>query len=395
MDPYSVLGVSSESTQDDVRKSYKKQCLRYHPDKNVGKSAREREKCEEAFKRVQRANDLIGDAESRKSYERSLISPLGGMGGAGGSYGQDHPYAGMSPEDLFREFYGRQAAGRSGGGGFYRPRRRRSPFYFNGIDISDLFPGAGGRGFGFGGLSDPSANAGPKSIFVQHVTIPLSELYTGVEAKEFTLSDSVWQRYRAAFRGGIAKPMALQAFIMSAGLLLRTSWPVSLACFAASFHLSLPRPTRLFYHTDVMKGWKGGTKVTFSGAEPGVDVVFVIGEGEHDRFTRDGDDLETIATISRSTARKGGSIMIKPLGEGELPVLFKIKPGEIEGDGQVRTITGRGWPRRRALGPGEAPRGNLRVVFRIKADKKKRKHDAEEEAREEQGRKRGKKSKRR
>uniref|UniRef100_A0A7S4K5R3 Chaperone DnaJ C-terminal domain-containing protein n=2 Tax=Odontella aurita TaxID=265563 RepID=A0A7S4K5R3_9STRA len=128
-----------------------------------------------------------------------------------------------------------------------------------------------------------------------------------------------------------------------------------------------------------MRGWKGGTKVTFSGAEPGVDVVFVIGEGKNDRFTRDGDDLETTATISKSTAKKGGSILIKPLGKGELPVLVKIKPGEIESDGQVLTVKGRGWPRRGSLGPGEAPKGDLRVVFRLKADKKKRKNSSSAE----------------
>ena len=52
-----------------------------------------------------------------------------------------------------------------------------------------------------------------------------------------------------------------------------------------------------------------------------------------------------------------------------MPVMIDIKPGEIEIDGQVMTVKGRGWPKKRD-GGGGATRGDLRVTFWIVSDAK-------------------------
>lgn len=65
LNPYEVLGVAKSSSQDEIKKSYRKLAKKYHPDLNpANKNA------EAKFKEISHANDLIGDAESRAKYDR-------------------------------------------------------------------------------------------------------------------------------------------------------------------------------------------------------------------------------------------------------------------------------------------------------------------------------------
>ncbi|XP_024083433.1 uncharacterized protein LOC106670838 isoform X2 [Cimex lectularius] len=63
-DPYSILGVTSSCTDEEIKKYYKSQALLVHPDKNSQPGA------EEAFKILVHAFDLIAEPERRKAYDR-------------------------------------------------------------------------------------------------------------------------------------------------------------------------------------------------------------------------------------------------------------------------------------------------------------------------------------
>lgn len=69
-DAYSILGVSPDCSQEQIRKHYKKIAVLVHPDKNKQPGA------EEAFKVLQRSFELIGESENRKSYDQSLAEAL-------------------------------------------------------------------------------------------------------------------------------------------------------------------------------------------------------------------------------------------------------------------------------------------------------------------------------
>ncbi|NBB83737.1 MAG: DnaJ domain-containing protein, partial [Alphaproteobacteria bacterium] len=58
--PYSVLGVSKDASQDDIKKAYRKLVKAYHPDRNPGDAA-----TEQKFKDVSAAYAIVGDPAKR------------------------------------------------------------------------------------------------------------------------------------------------------------------------------------------------------------------------------------------------------------------------------------------------------------------------------------------
>jgi curved DNA-binding protein len=63
-DYYKILGVSKNASQDEIKKSFRKLAVKFHPDKNPGDK-----KAEEKFKEINEANEVLGDAEKRKKYD--------------------------------------------------------------------------------------------------------------------------------------------------------------------------------------------------------------------------------------------------------------------------------------------------------------------------------------
>ena len=109
-DYYEVLSVSRNANGDELKKSYRRLAVQYHPDKNPGDP-----KAEEKFKELGEAYDILNDADKRAAYDRyghaafSQGTAGAGRGGAGG----------IDPFDLFREVFGGGAGGDGGAGGIF------------------------------------------------------------------------------------------------------------------------------------------------------------------------------------------------------------------------------------------------------------------------------------
>jgi DnaJ-class molecular chaperone len=71
-DPYAILGVKREATQDEIRAAYRQLAKKLHPDLNPGDKA-----AEEKFKEVAGAYDLLGDADKRGRFDRGEIDASG------------------------------------------------------------------------------------------------------------------------------------------------------------------------------------------------------------------------------------------------------------------------------------------------------------------------------
>lgn len=65
MDYYRILGISREASGEDIKKAYRKLVFEHHPDRNPGNSD-----AEETIREINRAYEIIGDAEKRRSYDR-------------------------------------------------------------------------------------------------------------------------------------------------------------------------------------------------------------------------------------------------------------------------------------------------------------------------------------
>lgn len=112
VDYYSLLGVSRDASEADIKKAYRRLAKKYHPDVNKEKGA------EEKFKEIQTAYDVLGDKEKRALYD---------------SYGENWDKV--------------QQGGFSGASGGFGGGSNSFNFEDLGDIFSDLFGGAGARGF--------------------------------------------------------------------------------------------------------------------------------------------------------------------------------------------------------------------------------------------------------
>lgn len=71
-DPYTVLGIKKDASQDDIQKAYRHLAKKLHPDLNPGNK-----RAEEQFKEVSAAHDLLGDADKRARFDRGEIDASG------------------------------------------------------------------------------------------------------------------------------------------------------------------------------------------------------------------------------------------------------------------------------------------------------------------------------
>ncbi len=110
-DYYNILGVSRSATQDEIKKAYRKNALKYHPDKNPGDAASEKK-----FKEISEAYEVLSDDKKKQIYDQYGPDALrGGPSGMGGHGGHGGMGGFSSTEEALRTFM--NAFGGGGGGG--------------------------------------------------------------------------------------------------------------------------------------------------------------------------------------------------------------------------------------------------------------------------------------
>ncbi|MDC0216573.1 molecular chaperone DnaJ [Pelagibacteraceae bacterium] len=107
-DFYEILGVQKSASDDDIKKSYRKLAMKYHPDRNKDDKESERK-----FKEVSAAYEILKDSEKRSAYDQYGHDAFS-QGGGGQGFGD----FGGGFSDIFEEFFG---------GGFGGQSRQRGP----------------------------------------------------------------------------------------------------------------------------------------------------------------------------------------------------------------------------------------------------------------------------
>lgn len=146
---YDTLGVSSGTSDADIKKAYRKLARQYHPDVNKEPGA------EDKFKEINAAYEVLSDKEKRAKYDQYGDSMFGGQNFHDFAQGQG---GGVDLDDILRNIFG------GGGGGFGGG--------------SAGFGGFGGGGGGFGGFSQQRQQ--PVNLDVEaNVTVPFSVAVLG------------------------------------------------------------------------------------------------------------------------------------------------------------------------------------------------------------------------
>ena len=113
-DPYTILGVKKDASQEEIQKAYRRLAKKLHPDLNPGNK-----QAEEQFKEISAAYDLLGDAEKRARYDRGEIDASGverpqqrfyrDFAEGGSQYANDAGFADFAgADDILSQIFGRE-----------------------------------------------------------------------------------------------------------------------------------------------------------------------------------------------------------------------------------------------------------------------------------------------
>ncbi|MCI3936969.1 J domain-containing protein [Chryseobacterium aahli] len=139
IDYYKILGVDKSATQDDIKKAYRKQARKLHPDLNPNDKEAERK-----FKELNEANEVLSNPENRAKYDK---------------YGENWKHSEQYEQAQQQRQYQNQSGNRGGFSG---------ADFGEGEDFSDFFQSMfGGEGGGFGRNSRGSASGKFKGQDVQ------------------------------------------------------------------------------------------------------------------------------------------------------------------------------------------------------------------------------------
>lgn len=287
---YELLGVEKDANAAEIKKAYRLMAMKHHPDKGGDP---------DMFKEIQRAFEVLSDAEKRELYDN--------FGEEGLS--DDHP---GSAQDLFGQLFGGKCGGGKGRRGGQRPRTK-----------------------------DQS----------RPMWVTLEEIYTGGTRPLPVI--------RKVLDGGSAATVPCQACdgdghvvqMIQMGPIIQKVQQACPACNGQGCRAKM-KPEKEVLDVFVEKGSPDGHKIVFHGKadegvghEPG-DVIVVVKQREHPRFLRKGADLYLERDITLTEALTGFKLVVPHLDGRKL--IVRSKPGEVlqprHGGPCLKAVAGGGMP---------------------------------------------------
>ncbi len=308
-DYYEVLGISKSAGADEIKKSYRRLAMKYHPDRNKDNA----EEAEKKFKEAKEAYEVLKDADKRATYDRFGHDGLRASAG-GGPGGFSAEGFGDIFGDVFGDIFG---GGRRGGG----------PQVFRGADLGYELK-----------LELEEAVAGD-TVEIDVPTQIGCDACGGSGAKKGT------QPVNCSTCGGAGQVRMQQGFFS-----VQQTCP---ACKGAGTTITDPcdgchgrgriRKTRTL-SVKVPAGVDDGDRIRLSGegeagrnGGPSGDLYVEIRVAKHKIFERDGSNLACEVPVSFASATLGGEVEL-PTIDGH--VSLKVPAGTQSG--KVFRLRGKG-----------------------------------------------------
>jgi len=288
-DFYEILGVPKNATDDEIKKSYRKLAMKYHPDRNQGDAT-----AEVKFKEAKEAYEMLSDAEKRAAYDQfghAGVDPnmRGGPGGAGGFGG-----FGESFGDIFGDIFG-QTRRQQGTGGKQ---------VFRGNDLSYAMD-----------ITLEEAAFGKES----QIRIPSYEDCTTCSGTGAKPGTSVKTCGTCHGQGVVQMRQGFFSVQQTCPHCRGSGKTITDPCTPCHGQGKVKKQKTL--EIKIPAGIDDGMRIRSSGnGEPGTnggppgDLFIEIRLQKHDVFQRDGDDLHCAVPISFTTAALGGEIAVPTLG---------------------------------------------------------------------------------
>jgi molecular chaperone DnaJ len=288
-DFYEVLGVPKNASEDEIKKSYRKLAMKFHPDRNQGDAS-----AEVKFKEAKEAYEMLSDAEKRAAYDQfghAGVDP--NMRGPGGAGGAGFGGFGESFGDIFGDIFGQARRQQTGGG-------RQ---VFRGNDLSYAME-----------VTLEEAAAGKES----EIRIPsFDECDTchGTGAKAGTSPKTCGT---CQGQGVVQMRQGFFSVQQTCPHCRGTGKVITDPCSPCHGQGKIKRQKTL--EIKIPAGIDDGMRIRSTGnGEPGTnggppgDLYIEIRIKKHDVFQRDGDDLHCAVPISFTTAALGGEISVPTL----------------------------------------------------------------------------------
>jgi len=331
-DYYELLGVGKGAQADEIKLAYRKQALKYHPDKNPGDK-----NAEAQFKLVNEAYEVLSDSNKRAAYDRFGHAGVNGQAGGGAGQGGFDGFGGFSNVgdidlgDILGNIFGSGASEAFSGG------RRR---------------GGAGRGDDIAVEAEVTLReafeGSKKSVRIQKMES--CDLCKGSGAKPGT------QTVTCKTCGGAGQVRMQRGFFMMAQTCPtcrgegKTIEAPCTACRgagavqkASTITVRIPPGVREGTSLKIANAGQAGLRGGAAG-----DLYVVVHLAKDPNFTRDGDDLYTEEHISIPQAVLGCEIKAKTM---EAPVSMKVPPGTTSGT--LFRLRERGMPKLAARGAGD------------------------------------------
>lgn len=327
---YDLLGVKPSASEDEIKKSYRKMALKWHPDKNPNDTA-----ASEKFKELTKAFEVLSNSEKRAVYDRYGEAGLSESGGAGG------PRGFSNPSDLFEHLFNFSTSRRDQG-----PKRGKDMSHQLNVSLEDLYKGK------------TSKLAFEKTVICSKCS--------GRGGKEDALQICPTCKGRGYCIHAIHSNTVIQEFQTACDDCQGRGKYFKEKDCCKSCHGRGLNQERKILEVHITPGMNNDQKIVFKGEShqsPGIvpgDVVVFLKEKPHPRFKREKENLFVDVEIDLVTALAGGEFVLKHLDDRFLHI--SICKGEIITPGAIKVVERQGFPFERH--PSEF--GRLYIKFDIK-----------------------------